>query len=189
MKKFVWTIIAALTVFVSACDNDKKENDGEQLEIIGKGGSMNLATPAFQNGGKIPQKYSYDGGNLSVPLEWGGLPEKTVSIAVICDDPDAPGNTWVHWVIYNIPASEKGLPEGISADRTLPSGAIQGKNSWGKIGYGGPQPPSGSHRYFFKVYALNTMLNLPSGAGKSDLMGAMTGHILANAEVMGIYSR
>jgi hypothetical protein len=117
------------------------------------------------------------------------VPEGTRSFALIADDPDAPVGTWVHWVLYNIPSSARTLIESIPADAKLADGSINGKNSWGKPGYGGPCPPSGTHRYFFKLYALDTVLNLGSGATKEQLLNAMQGHILGQAELMGKYKR
>jgi Raf kinase inhibitor-like YbhB/YbcL family protein len=156
-----------------------------------KGDSMNLKiySSAFEDGGMIPSKYTCDGADISPPLAWSGLPEGTKSIAIINDDPDAPMGTWVHWVIYNIPPTAQGLAEDIKRVEKLPDGTLQGKNSWGRIGYGGPCPPGGTHRYFFKIYALDKMLNLKSGATKEELLTAMKGHILAQAQFYGKYSR
>jgi hypothetical protein len=137
----------------------------------------------------IPSKYTCDGADISPPLAWSGLPEGTKSIAIINDDPDAPMGTWVHWVIYNIPPTAQGLAEDIKRVEKLPDGTLQGKNSWGRIGYGGPCPPGGTHRYFFKIYALDKMLNLKPGATKEELLTAMKGHILAQAQFYGKYSR
>jgi hypothetical protein len=156
-----------------------------------KGDSMNLKiySSAFEDGGMIPSKYTCDGADISPPLAWSGLPEGTKSIAIINDDPDAPMGTWVHWVIYNIPPTAQGLGEDIKRVEKLPDGTLQGKNSWGRIGYGGPCPPGGTHRYFFKIYALDKMLNLKPGATKEELLTAMKGHILAQAQFYGKYSR
>jgi Raf kinase inhibitor-like YbhB/YbcL family protein len=156
-----------------------------------KGDSMNLRiySSAFEDGGMIPSKYTCDGADISPPLAWSGLPEGTKSIAIINDDPDAPMGTWVHWVIYNIPPTAQGLGEDIKRVEKLPDGTLQGKNSWGRIGYGGPCPPGGTHRYFFKIYALDKMLNLKPGATKEELLTAMKGHILAQAQFYGKYSR
>jgi len=156
-----------------------------------KGDSMNLKiySSAFEDGGMIPSKYTCDGADISPPLAWSGLPEGTKSIAIINDDPDAPMGTWVHWVIYNIPPTAQGLAEDIKRVEKLPDGTLQGKNSWGRIGYGGPCPPGGTHRYFFKIYALDKVLKLKPGATKEELLTAMKGHILAQAQFYGKYSR
>ncbi len=150
---------------------------------------MTLTSTAFTHGAMIPKRYTCDDQDISPPLSWSEPPEKTQSFALIMDDPDAPMGTWVHWVIYNIPVTARALPEGVPADGDLPDGSRQGRNSWRKIGYGGPCPPSGTHRYFFKLYALDTVLALAAGATKDELLKAMEGHILAQAELMGRYTR
>lgn len=151
--------------------------------------AISVSSSAFKEGGMIPAKYTCDGNDLSAPLAWTGIPEGTKSIAVISDDPDAPVGTWVHWVMWNIPASAVGLEEGVPTKSQLPDGSRQGVSDFGRPGYGGPCPPSGTHRYYFKVYALDTMLELPSNARKADLVKAMKGHILAEGQLMGKYSR
>jgi len=148
-----------------------------------------LTSTTFTQGKPIPAVYTCTSRDISPPLAWGDPPEGTQSLALIMDDPDAPAGTWMHWVIYNIPAAARGLPENIPPDATLGDGSLQGKNSWGRPGYGGPCPPSGTHRYFFKLYALDTMLNLPSGASKQQLLQAMESHILAQVELMGTYKK
>jgi Raf kinase inhibitor-like YbhB/YbcL family protein len=146
-----------------------------------------FTSTAFNNGERIPKKYTCDGQNVSPPLQWSDPPQDTKSFALICDDLDAPGGTWVHWVLYNIPASTRALPDAIPSDANHADGSRHGKNSWGRIGYGGPCPPSGTHRYFFNLYALNEMLDLASGASKNQVR--QHGHILAQAQLMGVYSR
>ena len=147
---------------------------------------MVITSTAFEEDGTIPVIYSCDGADISPELNWTGVPEGTQSFALILDDPDAPGGTFTHWVIFNIPADATGLEENVPKTATLASGAIQGRNSFGMIGYGGPCPPLGqSHRYFFTVYALDTALDLASGASKAQLLAAIEGHILAEAEIMG----
>lgn len=148
-----------------------------------------ITSNAFDEGGLIPSKYTCDGVDVSPPLRWDGIPEGAASIALICDDPDAPMGTWVHWVLFNLPARAKELAENIPTTETLADGARQGINDFGKIGYGGPCPPSGTHRYFFKIYALDTQLDLATGADKSQLLEAMEGHILAQGQLMGKYKR
>ena len=151
--------------------------------------SMNLTSSAFSYGQPIPVKYSCKGENVSPPLAWDEPPAGTKSLALIMDDPDAPAGTWDHWVLYNIPTSAHGWPENTPRDAELVNGARQGKNSGGRIGYDGPCPPSGMHRYFFKLYALDTTLSLSSGAYKNAVLAAMEGHILAQAELMGTFSK
>jgi Raf kinase inhibitor-like YbhB/YbcL family protein len=148
-----------------------------------------LTSAAFAAGEPIPPKYTCDGDDVSPPLEWSEPPAGTQSFALICDDPDAPVGTWVHWVLFNLPAGARALPEAVPADADLPDGSRHGNNSWPRLGYGGPCPPSGTHRYFFKLYALDTALDLAAGASKKELLGAMEGHVLAQAELMGTYSR
>ncbi len=124
------------------------------------------------------------------PLRWADPPQGTKTFALICDDPDAPRGTWVHWVLFNLPADRRELPEGVPAQETLDGGARQGKNDFGNLGYGGPAPPRGKpHRYFFKLYALDTALDLPAGATKDQVVAAMQGHVLAEGQLMGRYGR
>lgn len=148
-----------------------------------------LTSPAFGPGEPIPRQYTCDGKDISPPLEWSDPPQGTRSFMLISDDPDAPVGTWVHWVLYDLPAETRALPEAISPDAELPDGGRHGKNSWRRLGYGGPCPPSGTHRYFFKLYALDAVLDLAAGVNKEQLVRAMEGHILAQAEVMGTYAR
>jgi hypothetical protein len=137
----------------------------------------------------IPAYHTCDGDDLSPPLDWNDPPEGTQSFVLIMDDPDAPGGTWVHWVLYNIPAEARNLQANVSPEAQLPDGSTHGINSWGRLGYGGPCPPSGTHRYFFKLYALDTTLSLGENADKTQLLAAMEGHVLAEAELMGTFSR
>ncbi len=144
----------------------------------------------FANGGEIPRAFTCDGEDRSPALEWSEAPAGTKTFALIADDPDAPAGTWVHWVIFNIPASAKALRGAVEKKEQLADGTRQGRNDFRKIGYNGPCPPPGkAHRYFFKLYALGTELTLSAGASKSDLERAMEGHILGRAEWMGRYKR
>ena len=156
----------------------------------GKSGEIRISSPAFRAGTMIPARYTCDGENISPPLEWEGLPPGTRSIALTCDDPDAPMGTWVHWVLFNLPATVKGLPGNIPPHRALENGAMQGKNDFRRTGYGGPCPPSGIHRYYFRIYALDTVLRFAPGAvSRARLLDAMKGHILAKGCLMGTYRR
>jgi len=149
-----------------------------------------IRSTAFGSGGTIPEKYTCNGSDISPPLSWTEPPAGTKSLALIMDDLDAPAGTWVHWVVYNLPASARELSEGIPTTETLADGAKQGTNDFRKIGYGGPCPPPGSaHRYFFKLYALDIELSLAPGATKKQLETAMAGHILTQAELIGRYGR
>ena len=150
---------------------------------------IRVRSPAFFDEGRIPKKYTADGPNVSPAIKWENLPDMTETVALICDDPDAPVGTWVHWIVYNIPAEEDGLPEAVPTTRKLESGALQGRNDFGNTGYGGPAPPSGTHRYYFKVYALDVKLELKLEATKKELLKAMKGHILAEGQLMGTYTR
>lgn len=152
--------------------------------------SFALYSTAFEQGQYIPKKHTGEGADLSPALQWVNPPSGTKSFALICDDPDAPVGTWVHWVIFNIPGEAEGLPEGVPPDKELKGGARQGVNDFRKIGYGGPMPPRSSvHRYFFKLYALDNPLILNPGVKKADLLKAMEKHILGQAELMGLYKR
>ena len=144
---------------------------------------MKLSSPAFQHNGAIPSEFTCDGSGVSPPLTISDVPKNTKSLVLISDDPDAPVGTWDHWVSFNIPPSTTQIPKG-----TEPKG-VAGKNSWGKEGYGGPCPPSGTHRYLFKLYALDIGLNLPPGSAKKDIEIAMKGHIIEKTELTGLYKR
>jgi Raf kinase inhibitor-like YbhB/YbcL family protein len=155
--------------------------------------TLKVTSSAFQQGGSIPAKYTCEGQDVSPPLAWSGAPGNIKSYALIVDDPDAPDpakpqRVYVHWVLYNMPASTTSLPENASKSG-LPKGAVQGKNDWGKAEYGGPCPPIGRHRYFFKLYALDTTLTGLSSPTKSDLEKAMKGHVVDSGELMGTYQK
>ncbi len=150
---------------------------------------IKLTSSAFSEGQPIPRAYTCDGVNISPPLEWSGVPKTAKTIAIVCDDPDAPGGTWVHWVLYNLPGDNIGLVENLPVTESLKAGGFQGSNDFGKIGYGGPCPPSGTHRYFFRVYAIDSELPLKAGATKAELMKAMEGHVLLQGQLMGTYRR
>lgn len=163
---------------------DEERGEGEPPEF-------RLRSPAFDPGDPIPRRFTCDGDDRLPPLSWEGAPEGVASYALICDDPDAPARPWVHWVAYDIPAEETGLPEGVRPEETITSGGKQGMNSFGRPGYGGPCPPEahGPHRYVFKVYALDARLDLEPGAGKEEVLAAMRGHVLDHAELTGTYER
>jgi Raf kinase inhibitor-like YbhB/YbcL family protein len=151
-----------------------------------------LTSTAFKEGGAIPVKYTCDGADVSPPLAWSGAPPGTVAFALIADDPDAPAGTWVHWVLYDLPATASRLPENVAKTETLPDlgGALQGHTDFRRPGYGGPCPPPGpAHRYFFKLYALDAPLKAKAGATKGDVEAAMKGHVLGTAQLMGTYAR
>lgn len=152
--------------------------------------TLKLRASRFDHGSDIPRQFTCDGQDISPAVTWTAPPQGTGSLALVVEDPDAPAGTWVHWVLYDIPPGERGLPEGIPHDATLPSGARQGMNDFKKVGYGGPCPPPGPpHRYFFRLYALDSAVAVDSGATASELRHAMRGHVLAEAELMGRYRR
>jgi len=162
-------------------------------QTMAKGASnmpFTLQSSDFANGADIPRAFTCDGEDRSPALSWSGAPDATKAFALIADDPDAPAGTWVHWTIFNIPAKAQSLPAGIEKKEQLADGAKQGRNDFRKIGYGGPCPPPGKpHRYFFKLYALGSEVNLQAGTTKSDLEQAMAKQILGKAELMGRYKR
>ena len=145
---------------------------------------MQLKSPAFSQNGVVPAKYTCDGQNISPPLQIAETPENAKSLVLICDDPDAPGKTWTHWTVWNIDPTTTEIIEG-----KTPAGSIQGVTDFGEVGYGGPCPPSGEHRYFFKLYALDTDLALSYQAKKEDIEKAMEGHVIDQAQLTGVYSR
>lgn len=151
---------------------------------------IRITSAAFQEGGMIPKQYTCEGANISPPLAWDSIPAGTKSLALICDDPDAPTKTWTHWLLFNLPAGAKELPEKVPPQEKLAGGGVQGMNDFRKIGYGGPCPPPGSpHRYYFKLYALDTDLALNAGATKEQLLKGMEGHIVAEGQLLGKYQR
>jgi Raf kinase inhibitor-like YbhB/YbcL family protein len=152
--------------------------------------NLTITSTAFADGQPIPVKYTCQGSDISPPLQWTNTPANAKSFALICDDPDAPVGTWVHWVLYDLPVNVTGLPEDVAKTPVTANGAKQGMNSWPRSGYGGPCPPPGKpHRYFFKIYALDTMLNLKPGLTKKDLLKAIENHVLAEGQLIGTYQR
>jgi len=159
----------------------KEEDNMEKISISAEG---------IKEGESIPDEYTCEGKDISPSLSWKGIPAGTKSIALIMDDPDCPGGTFVHWVLYNMPAETQKLPKAMPLNQTLIDGSMQGATDFGRPGYGGPCPPPGKpHRYYFKIYALDTKLNLPPGATKNQVESSMKGHIIAKGELMGKYQR
>jgi Raf kinase inhibitor-like YbhB/YbcL family protein len=178
-------VIALIGVMVSAPEASARKRKGILLQ-----------STSFRDGDSIPDKYTCKKDNISPELNWKNPPAKTQSFALVVEDPDAPTQTWVHWVIFNIPLKQSAtmantfeLVEGFPRDEKTREGIIQGQNDFKKIGYDGPCPPSGQHRYYFKLYALDSMLNLPAGAMKSELLKAMAKHILGWTQIMGLYGK
>jgi hypothetical protein len=175
----IWLSCSAVLFFLAACATEAASPPAIQL-----------LSRAFQNGGPIPVRHTCQGEDLSPDLSWTGVPPGTLSLALICEDPDAPLGTWVHWVLYDMLPYETGLGEGVGPTPRLPNTALQGVNSWKKTGYGGPCPPPGNaHRYFFRLYALDCKLGLSPGATRAQLLEAMKGHVLGQGEIMGTYRR
>src|ERR1035437_638288 len=157
---------------------------------IARGETMHLASTSFQDGSQIPAKYTYSGEDFSPQLDWNAPPARTASLALIVTDPDAPGRTFTHWVLYNLPAGTRTLSEGVPGADQLWDGAFQGRNDFGEIGYRGPGPPPGSpHHYVFPLYALDVKLNLPVGEKRAQVEAAMQGHILASGRLVGLFQR
>jgi len=182
-------LLIATTLAITLLGCKRQKEPTETSEERSHEMSISVSSSAFEEDGMIPSKYTCDGEDVSPPLKWEGVPEATKCIALISDDPDAPMGTWVHWVMWNIPADAQGLPENVPPDAQLPDGSRQGITDFGRPGYGGPCPPSGTHRYYFKVYALDTMLELPTSARKGDLLKAVENHVIAEGQLMGRYSR
>lgn len=153
-----------------------------------QGARLSISSPSFANGGEIPKKFSCDGADVSPQLSWTEPPAGTTTFALLADDPDAPAGNWNHWAIWNLPASARSLPEGVSKSRQLPDGSQQGMNDFKKVGYNGPCPPANKpHHYHFQLFALNKKVSLSGDAGKPELETAMRGHILARAESIGTF--
>lgn len=187
ISKQVVLLLAALMVFSSTVIACAREEPASQ-----NGGkvTLSLSSTAFKEGGEIPVKYTCDGQDISPPLVWDEPPHLTQAFALIVDDPDAPGDVFTHWIIFNLPANVHELGEGIPTQERLENGALQGKNDFGRIGYGGPCPPRGpAHRYRFTIYALDKPLDLEPGVSKKQLIDAVKGHILAQGQLISIYQR
>lgn len=185
MKLSLWCFLI-IAVSPCACKGTHQQQTGW------KGGGemkLSLVSPAFEEGGEIPRKHTCDGADVSPALAWGSAPPGVRSFALICDDPDAPMGVWVHWVIFNLSDDARALPEGVATREKLEHGAMQGVNGFGNIGYGGPCPPHGAHRYFFRLYALDVKPDLSGRVTKDQLLRDMEGHILGEAHLMGRYKR
>jgi len=182
MRKLILLFFASVSILPGISQSQSQEKGEHSM-------ALEITSSVFEQGGMIPSKYTCDAENISPPLEWNGIPDDAESLALIVDDPDAPGKTWVHWVLFNLPAKTTSLEEDFPKDATLDNGAINGVTDFGSNGYGGPCPPGGTHRYYFKLYALDSELDLDSSAKKSDLLKAMEGHVLAEGQLMGKYKR
>ncbi len=188
MRVITILLVASLTFALGGCKGKQEGRRSQSKEAEPM--AFKLWSPAFANGESIPAKYTCSGDDISPELRWENGPRGTKSFALICDDPDAPFKTWVHWVIWAIPSSTTTLSEGVPPDPVLGDGTKQGTNDFKRLGYGGPCPPPGKpHRYFFKLYALDMIPDLKAGASKQDLLDAIEGHILAQAELVGTFKR
>lgn len=172
-------VFAFLFLFIQPVVSDIKKDKKMEIKI---------SSSAFSEGGMILKQFTCDGKDVSPQLSWSGIPNETKSIAILCDDPDAPVGDWVHWIIFNLPPDITSLPENVPNQKVLQNGAKQGINDFRKIGYGGPCPPA-LHRYFFKIFALDIVLTNDAGIIKAQLLKAMEGHILAKGQLMGKYKR
>jgi Raf kinase inhibitor-like YbhB/YbcL family protein len=184
--------LLSVSTLLASCQRHEAESSATaEVEREAAKKVIKVQSAAFAPDGIIPTKCTCDGQNVSPALEWSSAPEKTRSLALIVDDPDAPQGTWTHWVLFNLPAAATRVTENVPPRETLANAACQGTNDFKKVGYGGPCPPSGSgtHRYLFKIYALDTRLGLKPGATKDQLLQAMTGHVLAGGQLIGKYSR
>jgi Raf kinase inhibitor-like YbhB/YbcL family protein len=196
-KVIKFCLLFIVAILLCSCRSDVPSNSSNSNNSnpsviptpVEKKALIKVTSKAFQEGGMIPKEYTCDGANISPPLAWDSAPDKTKSYALIVDDPDAPGKTWVHWVVFNLQASAGVLPEHVPAQDTISGGGRQGTTDFRKVGYGGPCPPTGAHRYYFKLYALDTELALDSSATKDQLLKAMEGHVLAEGQLMGKYQR
>jgi Raf kinase inhibitor-like YbhB/YbcL family protein len=175
-----WKIFL-IVLFLLSCEI------GIQKRVSGM--ELDIRSNAFNEGELIPLKYTCDGNDISPPLQWSQPPKETKSMVLICDDPDAPVGTWVHWVLYGLSPDTQELPEGISNEKEVLGGAKHGVNDFRKYGYGGPCPPGGTHRYFFKLYAVDKAIEIEAGATKDEILNAINGYILAEGQLMGLYSR
>ena len=178
-------LVCPTIVLVLACGAPAKSS----VMAADSSAGMMLVSTAFKAGETIPTRYSLYGENLTPDLTWDKTPEGTKSFALICRDPDAPGGTFIHWVLFNIPENVRGLPEGLARTATLPAGGQQGRNSFHRLGYDGPKPPSGTHRYYFDLYALDARPALDRAVTADRVLEAMKGHVLAQASLMGRYER
>jgi Raf kinase inhibitor-like YbhB/YbcL family protein len=186
MRNSCSILLTVSILFFCACDN-KVQAENKQKEKLNM--KIKITSSAFEEGGIIPSKYTCDGNNISPPLQWNLVPDGTKCIALICDDPDAPSGDWVHWILYDLPANTQHLSENMPDDETLPDGTRQGLTSFGKTGYGGPCPPNGFHRYYFRIYALDKKIDAAIILDKKKLLEEMDGHILAQGQLMGKYKR
>lgn len=188
MARLKSVLLVCCWIALAGCSSSQARREAPSKAV--KAMNFAIGSASFSDGGTIPKQFTCDGENVSPQLSWSGPPAGTKTFALIVQDPDAPAGTWTHWLLFDIPASTTQLSENVAKTEELPDGARQGKNDFGKIGYGGPCPPPGKpHRYFFKLYALGSKINLKAGASKQELQQAMEGYVLAQTEIVGTYGR
>lgn len=194
MQAMRWSALILATAFCAAGACARR---GSAATGVGRAGTaskgdtmaLSIMSEAFAPGGRMPRKISCDGENASPPLAWKNAPANAKSLALICDDPDAPSGDWVHWIAWNIPTETGALPAGLPRTETFPNGMAQGANDFHRVGYDGPCPPSGTHHYHFRLYALDARLDLPAHAERRALDAAMKGHVIAQADLVGLFAR
>ena len=189
MQRWAFSIILALSLVTAGCRSSTRV---PTISPVSAGGinTLSLTSSAFREGDTIPEKYTCDAADVSPDLKWSGIPVGAKSLVLIADDPDAPAGTWMHWVLYNVPPDRTGLPEGVAKTPTVEGIGMQGINDSGNTGYNGPCPPKGKpHRYYFKLYALDITPDLKPGAAKADVEKVFRGHVLAQGQLIGTYSR
>lgn len=190
MKRSSFAIVLLAATIVAGCFKQQKASpEVAPPQTPSPGNVFKLTSNAFTEDQPIPRQYTCDGVNVSPGLEWTGVPKTAMTVAIIADDPDAPSGTFTHWLLYNLPSETMGMVENLPATGNLKAGGQQGENDFQKIGYGGPCPPSGTHRYFFKIYALDDELPLKAGAKRAEVEKAMEGHIVGQSQLMGTYKR
>lgn len=188
MRVLLFVLISSIFFLYCACGKSEKKEKKENKEV--KMYELKIFSSSFKNGEMVPSKYTCEGEDISPQIGWGELPVEVKSLALVCDDPDAPGGDFVHWVIFNIPNETDSLPEGLAPRDTLDFGAIQGMTDFGSVGYGGPCPPRGSvHHYHFKLYGLDKMLEADKNITKDELLKKMEAHIVAKGEIVGLFKR
>jgi hypothetical protein len=188
-SKSVLIIVLSLIFFACQNKNTGTSRDKQTQKTERKGSELKLSSSSFKDGEMIPVRYTCEGENLSPQLSWTGIPVGTKSLAILCDDPDAPAGDWVHWVVFNIPPEATELQESFPRDKKLNDGSCQGSNDFGKYGYDGPCPPSGTHRYFFKLYAVDKLLEKDTGITKAELLEEIEGHVLGQVQIKCKYKR
>ncbi|HMG35573.1 MAG TPA: YbhB/YbcL family Raf kinase inhibitor-like protein [Blastocatellia bacterium] len=188
--KAKWCVLTLIFAWVTVGCGDQQNAANKQPGQLTAVGKLELSSSAFESGQPIPAKYTCDGQDVSPPLKWTGAPQSTKSFALICQDPDAPGGTWTHWVVYNLPSDVTEISEGMPTIEKAAGGPVQAKNDFARVGYGGPCPPPGPvHHYQFRLFALDSRLDTPAGSTRKQVEDAMKGHVVGQGELVGTYVR